>query len=154
MQFLMWIFSFFIKEIYVLLYTWKHSSVLLLTLCSVNISTTNIIKVKTTPVNMRWFNFHFQPNINVKTTFDNRRWIDVILSTLFQLCFLNVETTSKNVRRLTFHFQPNINVETTSMNVDDQRCFNVDSALMCLLGTFLCYKLLKFTVVFFYQTFS
>ena len=53
---------------------------------------------------------------------------------LFQRCFANVETTSINVRRLNFHFQPNINVETTLMNVDDQRCFNVDSTLMCLLG--------------------
>ena len=26
------------------------------------------------------------------------------------------------------------NVETTLINVDDQRCFNVDSTLMCLLG--------------------
>ena len=56
----------------------------------------------------------------------HQRWIDVILSTLFQRCFVNVETTSINVRRLNFHFQPNINVETTLMNVDDQRCFNVD----------------------------
>ena len=55
---------------------------------------------------------------------------------LFQRCFANVETTSINVRRLNFHFQPNINVETTLMNVDDQRCFNVDSTLMCLLGMF------------------
>ena len=33
---------------------------------------------------------------------------------------------SIKVRRLNFHFQPNI-------NVDDQRCFNVDLRLMCLL---------------------
>ena len=85
-------------------------------------------------MNMRWLNFPFQPNINAETTLSHRRWIDVILSTLFQRCFVNVETTSINVRRLNFHFQPNINVETTSMNVDDQRCFNVDSTLMCLLG--------------------
>ena len=91
------------------------------------------VNVETMSINIRRLNFHFQPNINVET-FGNRRWIDVILSTLFQRCFLNVETTSKNVRRLNFHFQPNINVETTLMNVDDQRCFNVDSTLMCLLG--------------------
>ena len=54
---------------------------------------------------------------------------------LFQRCFVNVATTSINVRRLSFHFQPNINVEITLMNVDYQRCFNGDSALMCLLGT-------------------
>ena len=53
---------------------------------------------------------------------------------MFQSCYVNVETTSINVRRLNFHFQPNIYVETTLMNVDDQRCFNFDSRLMCLLG--------------------
>ena len=45
---------------------------------------------------------------------------------LFQHCFANVETTMINVRRLNYHFQQNINVQTTLMNVDDQRCFNVD----------------------------
>ena len=40
--------------------------------------------------------------------------------------FVDVQTTSINIRRLNFHFQPNVNVETTLMNVDDQRCFNVD----------------------------
>ena len=30
------------------------------------------------------------------------------------------------MRQLNFHFQPNIYVDTTLMNVDDQRCFNVD----------------------------
>ena len=78
-------------------------------------------------------NFHFQPNFNVETTLVHRRWIDVTLSTLYQRCFVNVETTSINVSRLNFHFQPNINVEATLMNVDDQRCFHVDSTLMCLL---------------------
>ena len=53
---------------------------------------------------------------------------------LFQRCFANVETTSINVCQLNFHFQPNIKVVETLMNVDDQRCFNVDSTLMYLLG--------------------
>ena len=75
---------------------------------------------------MCWLNFPFQPNTNVETTLGHQHWINVTLSTLFQRCFVNVETTSINVRRINFHFQPNINVETTSMNVDDQRCFNVD----------------------------
>ena len=92
------------------------------------------VNVETTSINIRLFNFHFQPNFNVETTLVHLRWIDVILSTLFQRCFLNIETTSINVNRLNFHFQPNIKVETTLMNVDDQRCFNVDSMLMCLLG--------------------
>ena len=91
------------------------------------------INVETTSINIRRLNFHFQPNFNVETTLFYRRWIDVILSTLFQRYFANVETTSINVRRLNLHFQPNINVETTLINVDNQRCFNVESTLMCLL---------------------
>ena len=51
--------------------------------------------------------------INVETTLGHRRWINVIMSMLFQRCFVNVETTSINIRRLSFHFQPNFNVETT-----------------------------------------
>ena len=84
----------------------------------------------------RWkkLNFHFQPNIKVETTLIHRRWINVILSVLFQRCFINVETMSINILRLNFHFQQNINVETTMINVDNQRCFNVESMLMCLLG--------------------
>ena len=92
------------------------------------------VNVETTSVNIRRLNFHFQLNFNGETILVHRRWIDIILSTLFQRCFVNVETTSINVRRLNFHFQPNINVETMLMNVDDQRCFNVDSTLLCLLG--------------------
>ena len=91
------------------------------------------INVETTLIKIRRLKFHFQSNVNVKTTLVSCRWSDVILSTLYQQCFANVETTSINLRRLNFHFQPNINVETTLMNVDDQRCFNVDSKLMCLL---------------------
>ena len=92
-------------------------------------------------INIRQLNFHFQSNFNVKTTLVHRRWIDVILSDLFQRCFVNVETTLINVRQLNFHFQPNINAETTLMNVDDQRCFNVDSTLMFSLGRCFCYWL-------------
>ena len=71
------------------------------------------LNVETTPMNIRWFSFHFQPNIHVETTLVNRHWIDIILSMLFQRCFVNVETTSINIHRLNFHFQPNFNVETT-----------------------------------------
>ena len=91
------------------------------------------VKTETTSINIRQLNFNFQSNFNVETTLVYRRWIDVILSTLLQRCFINVETTSINVRRLNFNFQPNINVETTLVNVDNERCFNVDSTLMCLL---------------------
>ena len=104
----------------------------------INIESTQFFKgcfanIKTTSINMRRLNFHFQPNLNVETMLVHRRWIDVILSTLFQHCFANVETTSMNVRRLNFYFQSNINVETALMNVDNQLCFNVDSTLMYLL---------------------
>ena len=58
-------------------------------------------------------NFHFQRNIKVETTLIHWRWINVILSMLFQRCFINVETTSINIRWLNFHFQPTFNVETT-----------------------------------------
>ena len=90
------------------------------------------INVETTLINISRLNFHFQSYFNVEATLFYRRWIDVILSKLFQRYYANVETTSINVRRLNFHFQPNINVETTLMNVDDQRCFNVESTLICL----------------------
>ena len=92
------------------------------------------VYVETTSINILRLNLHFQPKFNFKTTLVHRRWIDLILSKLFQLCFANVETMSINVHRLNFHFQPNTKVETTLMNVDNQRCFNVDSTLMCLLG--------------------
>ena len=68
------------------------------------------------------------------------RWIDVILSILFQRCFVNVETTSIKIRRLNFHFQPNFNVETALVHrpwIDVmlstlfQRCFaNVETTLV------------------------
>ena len=87
-----------------------------------------------TSSNIRRLNFNFQLNFSVETTLVHRRWINKILSTLFQGCFASVETTSINVCQLNFYFQPNINVETTWMNVDDQRCFNVDSTLMCFLN--------------------
>ena len=96
-----------------------------------------LIQYFSTAMSTRWLNFLFQLNINHETTLGHQCWIDLILSKLFfQRCFANVKTTSINVRWLNFHFQPNINVETTSMNVDDQRCFNVDSMSSCLLGFF------------------
>ena len=60
--------------------------ILLLTHCSVDSSTTNIIKVKTMSTNMRWFNFPFQTNIdNEKTWISmlNRRNSINVVSTLF-----------------------------------------------------------------------
>ena len=82
--------------------------------------------------NIDLWRFNQRNSFSVVSTLFYRRWIDVILSKLFQRYYANVETTSINVRRLNFHFQPNINVETTLMNVDDQCCFNVESTLICL----------------------
>ena len=48
-------------------------------------------------------------------------------------CF-NVGTTSINICRLNFRFQTTINVETNVMNIDNQRFFNIDATLTCLLG--------------------
>ena len=67
--------------------------------------------VEATPMNK--LNFHFQLNIKVETALIYRHWINVILSMLFQRCFINIETTSINIRRFNFHFQPNFIVETT-----------------------------------------
>ena len=69
------------------------------------------LNAEATPMNVRWLKFHFQLTINFETILGHRRWIDVILSMLFQRCLVNVETTSINIRRLNFHFQPNFNVE-------------------------------------------
>ena len=66
--------------------------------------------VEATPMNK--LNFHFQLNIKVETALIYRHWINVILSMLFQRCFINIETTSINIRRFNFHFQPNFFVET------------------------------------------
>ena len=104
-----------------MIYTWKLNFALLLSHFLVNLSTRNIDKV-------------------VSMLFSQHRWTCVdstflfnLIPTLKQHWVINIEITSTNIRRLNFHFQPNINVETTLMNVDDQRCFNVDLRLMCLL---------------------
>ena len=86
-------------------YTWKVCFVIE-PLCSDQYS-----NVEATPMNK--LNFHFQPNIEVETTLIYWRLINVILSMLFQCCFINVETTLINICWLNFHFKPNVNVETT-----------------------------------------
>ena len=54
------------------------------------------MNVEKRSINIHWFDFHFQPNINVEATLVHRRWIDIILYTLFHCCFANVETISMN----------------------------------------------------------
>ena len=80
------------------------------------------------------FSTKFQRRNKIGSLTLNRRNSRDVVSTLFQRCFTNVETTSMSICWFNFQFQPNTNVEETLMNVDDQRCFNVDSALICLLG--------------------
>ena len=99
-------------------YIWKFNFVLFLNHFLVNISTAIdklfqccFLNVEVTPMNIRWLNFYFYPNINVEEALVHRHWIDIILSMLFQRCFANVETTSINIRRINFHFQPYINVD-------------------------------------------
>ena len=84
-----------------------------------------------TSINIRRINFHFQSNFNVETTLVHRRWIDVILSTLFCQCWKNVDKCTLAQLSFSTKYQG----WKTLMNVDDQRCFNVDSKLMCLLGS-------------------
>ena len=69
------------------------------------------VNVETTSINIRWLNFHFQPNFNVETMLVHRRWIDVILSTLFCQCWNNVDKCMS---------------AQLSFSTKHQRCFNVD----------------------------
>ena len=72
----------------------------------------NSFSVVSTLFYQRWNNIdkHASAQISFSTKFQHwnnefyRRWIDVILSTLFQRYFAKVETTSINVRRLNFIF--------------------------------------------------
>ena len=83
--------------------------------------------VFSTPMNMRWLNFPFQPNINAETTLGHQHWINVTLSTLFQHCFVNVETTSLNIRRLNFQRWNNIGSST----LNGRNSINSVSTLFC-----------------------
>ena len=73
------------------------------------------VNVEATPMNIYWFNFHFQPNINVQTTLVHRHWIDVILSMLFQRCFVNVETTLGQLS-ISTKFQRRDNIGSSTLN--------------------------------------
>ena len=105
----------------------------------VNISTTKVtrlfkccfLNVEATLMNICWLEFHFQLTIKVETTLGHRLWIDVILSMLFQRCFVNVETTLVHRRwidvNLSMLFQRCfVNIETTLMDVN----INVVSTLI------------------------
>ena len=138
-EIIIWLCSY-IKEIYVFFKTF----VFLLSHFLVNISTTNIDKVDSILFPQRWTNSDKHTLTQFSSPTKYQCWnniasstlINVILSMLFQHCFANVETTPINIPQLHFHFQPNIIVETMLVNVDDdQRRFNVDSTLICLLGS-------------------
>ena len=79
-----------------MLYTWKLNSVLLLSHCLVNISTTNIDKVTSIFFSKRRSSidkhtltkFYFQPNINVETTLmnvDDQSWWTLTINVVSRL---------------------------------------------------------------------
>ena len=118
-----------------MIYTWKLNVALFLSHFLVNISTANIDKVVSMLFfHRRWTYVDSTFLFNQISTLKQHWVINNESTYFFQSCFVNVQTTSINIRRLRFHFQPNFNVETMLMNVDDQRCFNVDSTLMHFLG--------------------
>ena len=81
-------------------------------------------------INIRRLNFHFQPNFNVATTLVHRRWINVILSTLFCQRWNNVDKCTSAQLTFSAKYQHWNDVDERLY----QRCFNVGSTLMCLLG--------------------
>ena len=67
-----------------MIYISKLNFALLLSHFLVNLGTRNIGKVDSiavfsTPMNMRWLNFSFQPNTNVEATLGHEHWINVTL---------------------------------------------------------------------------
>ena len=86
-----------------------------------------IVNVETT-LNLGWY----QKQLRRQLTIQVKLWYSYI--SVEKSNYFSVETTTKNKRRINFYFKPNINVETTLVNVDGQHCFNVDFALVCLLG--------------------
>ena len=113
----------------------------------VKISTANIDKVVKMLFSERWSNANEDTlltqlsfstksrswNNDGSSTLNRRNSVDVV-STLFYQHWNNFDKCTSAFHFFNFHFQPNINIETTLMNVDNQRSFNVDSTLMCLLG--------------------
>lgn len=88
----------------------NHNLILLLTHFPLKIRAANIINGATMPstlMNIGWFNFCFQSNINFEPILSHQRWNNAILPTLFQHCFINFGTTSMNIRWLHIYFQSN-----------------------------------------------
>ena len=115
-----------------MIYTYKSSFVLLLRHFLVNISTAIIDKVVLMLSSQRRWTYVVSTFLFNQILTLKQHWIDLILSTLFQHCFVNVETTSIMIRRLNLHFQSNFNNETTLvhrrwinviLSTSFQRCF-------------------------------
>ena len=102
----------------------------------------NSINVVSTLFCQSWNNVDKHTSAQLSFSIKFQRWNNVGSSTLNRRNSINVVSMLfcqrwNNVDKCTsaqLSFQRNINVETTLMNVDDQRCFNVDWTLMCLLG--------------------
>ena len=77
-------------------------------------------------MNKHWLNLHFKPNINVETTLGHRHWIDVILLTCFERCFVYVETMLIKQLSAQFsystRFQGWNNIGSSTLN----RCNSID----------------------------
>ena len=87
--------------------------------------------VETTSINIRQLNFHFQQKFH--------RWNNVVLSTLNRCIYIDDASTLfcqrwNNVDKCT---SAQLSLSTKYQrrdNFDDQRCFSVESTLVCLLG--------------------
>ena len=87
------------------------------------------LNVEATLMNIRWFNFHFQPNINVETTLGHRHWIEVILSTLFCQRWNNVDKHTLAQLSISTKFQCWNNIGSSTLN--QRNSIDVASTLFC-----------------------
>ena len=88
-----------------------------------------MLNVEAIPINIRRLNFHFQPNFNVETTLVHRRWIDVILSTLFCQRWNNVDKCTSAQLSFSTKFQRWNNIGSSTLN--RRNSINVVSTLFC-----------------------
>ena len=95
-----------------------RSSMLMFKRCFVNVETTSI--------NIRQLNFRFQPDFNVETTLVDRRWIDVMLSTLFCQRRNNVDKCTSAQLSFSTKYQRWNNFDERWRSTLFQRWINVD----------------------------
>ena len=95
-----------------------RSSTLMFKRCFVNVEATSI--------NIRQLNFRFQPDFNVETTLVDRRWIDVMLSTLFWQRRNNVDKWTSAQLSFSTKYQRWNNFDERWRSTLFQRWINVD----------------------------